>query len=254
MKQGTNKDKRHVGNSPIRTPLNKLFWERQLMGAMMVTLLLAALGYPLGANAKIDPAREQQIDDFYHIDNVVTINITMDEDDWNDLWAEWPMGSEGEGTGKCEHTFVGDRFKDYPVESIEISQLAGADFTLTSADYGSTDGEGNSISNDILVTKKSYCGSFGASDYDKNQFPSIKLKFNDGPESDIENEIGTSHITLNNSKQDKSFVRQCLGYALVREDVDFFDSDSYARPRGLGVSRCNFAKVYVNGTLYKKRM
>ena len=47
--------------------------------------------------------------------------------------------------------------------------------------------------------------------------------------------IGTRYVTLNNSIQDKSYIRQTLGYRML--DM-----------AGLPHSRCNYARVFVNGT------
>ena len=46
---------------------------------------------------------------------------------------------------------------------------------------------------------------------------------------------GVDNITLNNSVQDPSLIRQCIGYQL-------FTDAGYPSPQ------CNFAHVYVNGT------
>ena len=48
--------------------------------------------------------------------------------------------------------------------------------------------------------------------------------------------IGSRYVTLNNSIQDKSYIKQTLGYRLL--DM-----------AGLPHSRCNYARVFVNGTL-----
>ena len=80
---------------------------------------------------------------------------------------------------------------------------------------------------DVGIRKKGFFGSLSRSK------PSLKLKFDkfiDGQEFE-----GMERLTLNNSKQDQSFVRQCLAYDLFRE-------------AGIPASRCNFARVIVNGT------
>ena len=60
-------------------------------------------------------------------------------------------------------------------------------------------------------------------------------RFSSTTEDTAEALIGTRYVTLNNSKQDKSYVRQTLGYRML--DV-----------AGLPHSRCNYARVFVNGT------
>jgi hypothetical protein len=82
------------------------------------------------------------------------------------------------------------------------------------------------VYNNAEIKKKSFCGSFSTTK------PAIKLKF----ASQAETDLGTRYLTLNNSVQDPSYVRQALGYRLFRA-------------AGLPASRINFAKVFVNGTL-----
>ena len=52
----------------------------------------------------------------------------------------------------------------------------------------------------------------------------------------IEALIGSRYVTLNNSIQDKSYIKQTLGYRMLGM-------------AGLPHSRCNYARVFVNGTL-----
>ncbi|KAK6579879.1 hypothetical protein PZA11_007587 [Diplocarpon coronariae] len=84
---------------------------------------------------------------------------------------------------------------------------------------------------DVGIIKKSYCGSFSTTK------PSVRLDFSrnvPANEDVIEKLIGTKSITLNNCKQDPSFVRQPLGYELFRQ-------------AGVPYARSNFAKLIVNG-------
>ena len=83
------------------------------------------------------------------------------------------------------------------------------------------------------VKKKSFCGSI-----DSNK-PCLHVdfgKFGDANVPGIEALIGSRYVTLNNSIQDKSYIKQTLGYRLL--DM-----------AGLPNSRCNYARVFVNGTL-----
>lgn len=87
---------------------------------------------------------------------------------------------------------------------------------------------------DVGIIKKSYCGSFSTSK------PSLRLdfaKYIKEQEDEIEKLIGTKSITLNNCKQDPSFIRQPLGYELFRQ-------------AGVPTPRGNFAKVIVNGVSF----
>ncbi len=60
-------------------------------------------------------------------------------------------------------------------------------------------------------------------------------RFSNTTEDAAEALIGTRYVTLNNSKQDKSYIRQTLGYRML--DM-----------AGLPHSRCNYARVFVNGS------
>ena len=85
----------------------------------------------------------------------------------------------------------------------------------------------------VGIKKKSFCGSI-----DSNK-PCIHVDFgkgNNAGEAQAEALIGTRYVTLNNSIQDNSFVKQTLGYRMM-EMAD------------LPNSRCNYARVFVNGTL-----
>ena len=72
-------------------------------------------------------------------------------------------------------------------------------------------------------------GFFGSVDDDK---PSLKIRFD--KYVDDQEFLTADRLTLNNSIQDESYVRQCLTYELFRA-------------AGLPASRCNFAQVTVNG-------
>ena len=86
---------------------------------------------------------------------------------------------------------------------------------------------------DVGVKKKSFCGSI---DSDKPCLHVDFGKFGNANVPAIEALIGTRYVTLNNSIQDKSYIKQTLGYRLLEM-------------AGLPHSRCNFARVFVNGTL-----
>jgi len=79
---------------------------------------------------------------------------------------------------------------------------------------------------DVGVRKKGFLGSL---DVDR---PSLKLKFDEYlPDQRL---AGLKTLTLNNAKQDPSFLRQCLSY------------QTFAAA-GVPASRCNFARVRING-------
>jgi len=85
----------------------------------------------------------------------------------------------------------------------------------------------------VGVKKKSFCGSINS---DK---PCLHIDFGKFHKANvplIEALIGSRYLTLNNTIQDPSYIRQPLGYKLLAL-------------AGLPNSRCNFARVFVNGTL-----
>jgi hypothetical protein len=157
--------------------------------------------------------QQQAMDSLYAIDNVLTVKITMPQGDWDAVRTEQPKG------GICNFEFTGgSRYTWRKATSVEIS---GTSFPAktTFADVG--------------VKKKSFCGSINS---DKPCLHVDFGKFRDANVPAIEGLIGTRYITLNNSIQDRSYIRQPLGYTLLGM-------------AGLPHSRCNFARVFVNGTL-----
>lgn len=154
--------------------------------------------------------KQELLAKFYDLDNLLTFNITIPDADWTALKAAEPRG------GRCNFAYVGDRFDWYKATSVTIT---GSKFpakgTFTT----------------VGIIKKSYCGSFSTSK------PSLRLdftQFNAQNEKPIEDLIGIKSVTLNNCKQDSSYIRQPLGYELFRQ-------------AGVPYARCNFAKVVVNG-------
>jgi CotH kinase protein len=157
--------------------------------------------------------QQQALDSLYAIDNVLTIKITVSQGDWDALRTEEPKG------GRCNFEWTGGaRYVWRKAASVEIwGTHFPAPTTFT----------------EVGVKKKSFCGSIHS---DK---PCLHIdfgRFRDANVPAIEALIGSPYITLNNSIQDRSFIRQPLGYALLAM-------------AGLPHSRCNFARVFVNGTL-----
>ena len=111
----------------------------------------------------------------------------------------------------------GSRYTWRKAASVEIS---GTDFPATTT------------FTDVGVKKKSFCGSINT------DMPCLHLdfgKFSATTSSAAEDLIGTRYLTLNNSVQDPSYVRQPLAYTLLGM-------------AGLPHSRCNYIRVFVNGT------
>jgi CotH kinase protein len=155
--------------------------------------------------------QQQALDSFYAIENVVTINITMPQGDWDAVRTEQPAG------GVCNWDWNGgSRYTWREATSVEISGTSFPARTTLSK---------------VGIKKKSFCGSLN------NEKPCLHIdfgKFNADNEPVIEALIGSRYVTLNNTIQDHSYVRQPLGYTLLGM-------------AGLPHSRCNFAQVSVNG-------
>ena len=160
--------------------------------------------------------QQQALDSFYALDNVITIKITMPESEWDKVRREEPAG------GWCNFKWTGGaRYTWRKATSVEISGLRFPAQAATFADVG--------------VKKKSFCGSID----DKK--PCLHIDFGRSANANanipaIEALIGSRYVTLNNSIQDKSYVKQTLGYRMLGM-------------AGLPHSRCNYARVFVNGTL-----
>ena len=156
--------------------------------------------------------QQQAMNSFYALDNVITIKITMPQTEWDKVRLEEPK------SGRCEWNWTGGaRYTWRKADTVEIS---GTRFPppTTFADVG--------------VKKKSFCGSID----DKKPCVHIDLgRFSSTTEDTAEALIGTRYVTLNNSKQDNSYIRQTLGYRILNT-------------AGLPHSRCNYARVFVNGT------
>lgn len=156
--------------------------------------------------------QQQKLDSFYALDNVITIKITMPTAEWDNVRTEEPRG------GRCQWDWTGgSRFTWRQADTVEIS---GTRFPA------------RTTFNDVGVKKKSFCGSID----DKKPCLHIDFgRFSNTDEDAIEALIGSRYVTLNNSKQDKSYIRQTLGYRMLQM-------------AGLPHSRCNYARVFVNGT------
>jgi hypothetical protein len=155
--------------------------------------------------------QQQALDSLYAIENVLTVNISMPQGDWDALRTEQPAG------GQCNHDWTGgSRFTWHEAPSVEIS---GTSFPA------------RTTFTQVGVKKKSFCGSLNSNK------PCLHIdfgKFSADNEPVIEALIGSRYLTLNNTIQDPSYVRQPLGYTLLGM-------------AGLPHSRCNFARVFVNG-------
>jgi hypothetical protein len=157
--------------------------------------------------------QQQALDFLYAIGNVLTVKVTMPQTDWDAVRTEQPAG------GVCNFQWTGgDRYTWRKATSVEIS---GTSFPA------------QTMFTDVGVKKKSFCGSIN------NDKPCLHIDFGKFSKANlplIEALIGSRYLTLNNTIQDRSYIRQPLGYKLLAI-------------AGLPNSHCNFARVFVNGTL-----
>ncbi len=142
-------------------------------------------------------------DEAFDPDRLLEVEITMAPEDWEAVRTQ---------TRKLLDIFGGD-CADRPPPS-PFFFLPG-DITI----------DGVTLEN-VGIRKK---GFFGSLDRLK---PSLKIDF--GEFVPDQRWSSLERLTLNNSRQDRSLVDQCLGYKLFRD-------------AGLPASRCNFAHVTVNG-------
>ncbi|RDH77815.1 spore coat protein CotH [Mycolicibacterium moriokaense] len=156
--------------------------------------------------------QQQALDSFYALDNVITIKITMPQPEWDKVRTEEPK------SGRCAWDWTGgSRYTWFKADTVEIS---GTRFPA------------RTTFTDVGIKKKSFCGSID----DKKPCLHVDFgRFSSANDDAITALIGSRYVTLNNSKQDKSYVRQTLGYRMLQM-------------AGLPNSRCNYAKVFVNGT------
>ena len=123
---------------------------------------------------------------------MLTIKITMPQSDWDAVRTEQPKG------GRCNFEWTGGaRFTWRKATSVEIS---GTRFPA------------RTTFTEVGVKKKSFCGSL------RSDKPCLHIdfgRFRDANKPLIEALIGSRYITLNNSIQDPSYIRQPLGYKLL---------------------------------------
>jgi len=158
---------------------------------------------PVGDDGPTHLESDDPSDALFDPDHVLEVEIVLDEDDWLEL---------GNQRRNIVEMFGGDCLSS-PLESPYTYFPAAV--TLDGTEFP-----------EIGVRKKGLLGS------DSTTKPSLKLNLDwvDGGAQFL----GKDMLTLNNARQDPSYLDQCLGYAL------FADA-------GVPACRCNFAHVVVNG-------
>ena len=172
--------------------------------ALCLTLLAGCTGsVDVGGDDDMIEPEDDPTDVLFDPDRVLEVEIEIDPADWIEL---------GNQRRNIVEIWGGDCFSE-PLTSPYT--YFPATVTL----------DGNELG-DIGVRKKGLLGS------DSSTKPSLKLNL-DWADSDV-SYLGKDMLTLNNARQDPTYMDQCLGYGLFAA-------------AGVPASRCNFAHVTVNG-------
>ncbi len=150
---------------------------------------------------------EAAADAFYKIDHVIKVDITMN--DWDTLRYQKPKHRDGQ-PWKCDFNYIGPRYDWFHAQKVTID---GVSF------------------DDVGAKKRSFCNSYSE---DKPALGLSLDKFKPEQKKAAMRAFGADSLTLGNSLQDPSFVRQCLSYKLFND-------------AGIKSPRCNFVHVKVNG-------
>lgn len=169
-----------------------------ILSALFLTQF-ASLTPVVKAAVDVEPVR---LINFFNSEKVVKVDIKMA--DWDKLRNAEPAG------GHCSWGYIGPRYEWIAAEKVTV----------------------NGVSFDNVGTKKrSWCGS------QSNSKPSLTIKFDEYEDSNkakADAAFGIDNLVLNNSVQDKSYVRACLAYQMFRS-------------AGVAAPRCNFVNLTVNG-------
>ena len=147
-----------------------------------------------------ETTESDRTDEIFERSHLLDVHIDINTDDWDVLRHQ-------------------DRGDLYLTDDCDWPE---SPFTWFSASV-TVDGE---VFENVGIRKKGFVGSM---DEDK---PSLKIKFDKFVED--QTFLDSERLTLNNSVQDESYIRQCLAY-------DLFTAAGTPAPR------CNFAQVFLNG-------
>ncbi|KAF2117094.1 hypothetical protein BDV96DRAFT_630602 [Lophiotrema nucula] len=187
-------------------------------------------------------ADQTLLNQFYDIDNLVSVDIEMSTADWDKVrstdphfaWRGNPSWQSPVTTKDVIDKFNGQCYYYYPTSSVTIS---GSKYPTK---------QPPPKFDNVRMVKKSFGGS---NDETK---PSIKLDFGrmtkemkENASDDVKKAAKKSEenamalLGTSNCKQDDSYVKQPLGYEVVRQG-------------GIPSFRCNFAKVTITGPALPK--
>ncbi len=171
-------------------------------GVRFIALLaLATTAIGCAASKDEDASEEDRTDEIFVRSRLLDVTVEIDPGDWDRLRVQ----ERGDLRIEPPECSLGESPYDWFSSQVTI--------------------DGETFEN-VGIRKK---GFFGSVDDTK---PSLKIRFD--KYVDDQAFLTADRLTLNNSIQDESYVRQCLTYDLFRA-------------AGLPASRCNFAQVTVNG-------
>jgi hypothetical protein len=168
---------------------------------MTRTFALLVAGYALSACSV--EAESPEPKGRFQTDQIVQIDLTMAADDWQALTQQ-------------SRSFITEFSGDCRAEPFSKP------YTYF---HGQITMDGESLP-DIGIRKKGFIGSQSTTK------PSFRINLDEYVEG--AELFGKDNLTLNNSVQDPSLVRQCLAYDLFNQ-------------AGIAAPRCNFARVSMNG-------
>lgn len=158
----------------------------------------------------VPPARAQTpFERLFDPRATVSVILEISQTTWNQLAAEQPVG------GACNFA-QNPSINRYAWHSANVTVITEWEKIVTQQLYQNAG-----------VKKKSFCGSL---DFTKPSL-TINLSKNQNNDPQAEEQIGTTHLSLENSKQDPALFRQCAGYYVFRT-------------MGIPAPMCSFAAVY----------
>jgi hypothetical protein len=145
--------------------------------------------------------------------SALSIILEMPQATWNQLATEQPVG------GVCNFGLSPsiDRYSWHQTDAT-LKTEGGTNIQHTYSQIG--------------IKKKSYCGSI---DSTKPSLTFNLTKYNNANQTWADNQLGTVHLSLENSKQDSDLFRQCAGYYAFRFN-------------NIPASMCSFAGLYRRDT------
>ena len=152
------------------------------MSIARISTLMVALGLPVASHGQATP---QSLEDVFPRHRILQVDITIDEDDWDEIRNQTRLLSTSLGPDRQSEVI------DSPFSYVP------ADITIDGVMY-----EG------VGLRKKGFLGSLD------QRRPSLKVKLDKYAESPgIE---GLVSLTFNNNKQDTTLMSQFIGYDLFR--------------------------------------